>query len=85
MQHKEKVERRRQELNEEKLDQTMVSYYEQWNKDDPSYEDFREVKYASGRIITTPLHQKQEISTVRFDANLKWEWIKKLTGNRLIK
>lgn len=85
MQHKEKVERRRQELNEEKLDQTMVSYYEQWNKDDPSYEDFREVQYASGRIITTPLNQKQEISTVRFDANLKWEWIKKLTGNRLIK
>lgn len=85
MQHKEKVEKRRQELNEERLDQTMVSYYEQWNKDDPSYEDFREVKYASGRIITTPLNQKQEISTVRFDANLKWEWIKKLTGNRLIK
>lgn len=85
MQHKEKVERRRQELNEEKLDQTMVSYYEQWNKDDPSFKDFREVKYASGRIITTPLNQKQEISTVRFDANLKWEWIKKLTGNHLIK
>lgn len=85
MQYKEKVERRRQELNEEKLDQIMVSYYAQWNKNDPSYKDFREVKYASGRIITTPLNQKQEISTVRFDSNLKWEWIKKLTGNLLIK
>jgi len=85
MQYREKVEQRKKELTEERLDRTMVSYYEQWNKDDPSFEDFREVKYASGRIVTTPINQKQEISTVRFDANLKWEWIKKLTGNYLIK
>ena len=85
MQYREKVEQRKKELTEERLDRTMVSYYEQWNKDDPSYEDFREVKYASGRIVTTPLNRKQEISTVRFDSNLKWEWVKKLTDNRFFK
>mgnify|MGYP003155458619 CR=1 FL=1 len=46
-------EKRKEELTLENLDKQIVSYYSQRWKGNKNVQDYTEVKYASGRIVTT--------------------------------
>ena len=46
-------EKRKEELTLENLDKQIVSYYSQRWKGNKDVQNYTEVKYASGRIVTT--------------------------------
>ena len=46
-------EKRKEELTLENLDKQIVSYYSQRWKSNKDVQDYTEIKYASGRIVTT--------------------------------
>ena len=54
-QHKDKVQQRKKEIAKEKLNQTVVSWEYQKGAD----LHFRKVTYASGRVVTTDLGDKE--------------------------
>ena len=54
-QHKDKVQQRKIEMDKEKLNETVVNY--EYQRGDDLH--FRKVTYASGRVVTTDLKDKE--------------------------
>ena len=54
-QHTKKLEQRKKEIQQEKLNQTVVNYEYQKGAD----QHFRKITYASGRVVTTDLRDKE--------------------------
>ena len=54
-QHKDKVKQRKIEMDKEKLNETVVNYEYQRGAD----VQYRKITYASGRVVTTDLKDKE--------------------------
>ena len=61
--HTDKVEKRDEEMKEERMDAMYTQIYARWDKDNPYHEDFIETKYASGRVTNYKFDEPNKLST----------------------
>jgi hypothetical protein len=61
--HIDKVEKRDEEMKEERMDAMYTQIYARWDKDNPYHEDFIETKYASGRVTNYKFDEPNKLST----------------------
>jgi len=61
--HIDKVEKRDEEMKEERMDAMYAQIYARWDKDNPYHEDFIETKYASGRVTNYKFDEPNKLST----------------------
>ena len=71
-QHTEKVEKRRQETLEERMDNTLTCYYFQKHEKNKDIEDCRQLDYASGRRVVTNLNKAGRPKTTKTEPMRKW-------------
>ena len=71
-QHTDKVEKRRQETLEEKMDNTLTCYYFQKHEKNKDIEDYRQLDYASGRRVVTNLNKAGRPKTTKTEPMRKW-------------
>ena len=71
-QHTDKVEKRRQETLEERMDNTLTCYYFQKHEKNKDIEDFRQLDYASGRRVVTNLNKAGRPKTTKTEPMRKW-------------
>ena len=71
-QHSDKVEKRRQETLEERMDTTLTSYYFQKHEMNKDIEDYRQLDYASGRRVVTNLNKAGRPKTTKTEPMRKW-------------
>ena len=71
-QHTEKVEKRRQETLEERMDNTLTCYYFQKHEKNKDIEDYRQLDYASGRRVVTNLNKAGRPKTTKTEPMRKW-------------
>jgi len=64
-QHSDKVEKRRQETLEERMDTTLTSYYFQKHEKNKDIEDYRQLDYASGRRVVTNISKDNKTKTTQ--------------------
>ena len=61
--HIDKVEKRDEEMKEERMDAMYTQIYARWDKDNPYHEDFIETKYASGRVTNYRFDEPNKLTT----------------------
>ena len=61
--HIDKVEKRDEEMKEERMDAMYTQIYSRWDKSNPYHEDFIETKYASGRVTNYRFDEPNKLST----------------------
>ncbi|HAW80335.1 MAG TPA: hypothetical protein DCX27_11870 [Balneola sp.] len=71
-QHTLKVEKRRQETLEERMDNTLTCYYFQKHEKNKDIEDYRQLDYASGRRVVTNLNKAGRPKTTKTEPMRKW-------------
>ena len=71
-QHTDKVEKRRQETLEERMDTTLTCYYFQKHEKNKDIEDYRQLDYASGRRVVTNLNKAGRPKTTKTEPMRKW-------------
>ncbi len=71
-QHTDKVEKRRQETLEERMDNTLTCYYFQKHEKNQDIEDYRQLDYASGRRVVTNLNKAGRPKTTKTEPMRKW-------------
>ena len=71
-QHTDKVEKRRQETLEERMDATLTCYYFQKHEKNKDIEDYRQLDYASGRRVVTNLNKAGRPKTTKTEPMRKW-------------
>jgi len=71
-QHTDKVEKRRQETLEERMDNTLTCYYFQKHEKNKDIEDYRQLDYASGRRVVTNLNKAGRPKTTKTEPMRKW-------------
>ena len=64
-QYSDQVEKRRQETLEERMDDTLTSYYFQKHEKNKDIEDYRQLDYASGRRVTTNISKASRPKTTQ--------------------
>ena len=61
--HIDKVEKRDEEMKEERMDNMYTQIYARWDKDNPYHEDFIETRYASGRVTNYKFDEPNKLTT----------------------